>query len=71
MTENAHTQIKTKGYFYDIRRNMYRVQLVIEGKRKTLGSYPTHYEAEAVYERAKLQEIERKKKAKEAKNANN
>ena len=69
MSENQ--QIKTKGYWYDIRRDQYQVKATIEGKRVTLGYYSTVWEAESVYERAKLQEIERKKKAKENHNANN
>lgn len=56
--------VKTKGYFYDKRRNMYRVQIVLDGKRNTIGSFKTEEEARTAYQSIKLQEIERKRSAK-------
>jgi hypothetical protein len=42
-----------KGYFYDPERQLFRVRILIDGKRKFLGSYSNEYEAMAVYNRAK------------------
>jgi hypothetical protein len=54
-------EIKTKGYYYDPIRNVYRVQLTIDGKRKTIGSYLTAEEARAIYLESKKKEKLRKK----------
>jgi hypothetical protein len=51
-----------KGYFYDPERQLFRVRILIDGKRKFLGSYSNEYEAMAVYNRAKEEESKRKGK---------
>jgi hypothetical protein len=63
----SKTKKEFKGWYYDVVRNLYRVKITINGVRKSLGSYPNHWEAEAVYSRAKAEETARKEKVRKEK----
>ncbi len=51
---------KTKGYYFDQKRGKFRVQVTIDGKRKTVGTYDTEQEAEKVYLALKKKEVSAK-----------